>query len=137
MRAIQGRFFECLLTIHHFPSRISLKQSGEESKSNVCNVESEEKMNDFDRRVKTVTGDFLNATDLETVQVNVGHRCNQECTHCHVQAGPDRKEMMAWNTMELVIDLARKVRPKLVDITGGAPELNPERGESITPEGSI
>jgi len=97
-----------------------------------CNVESEEKMNDFDKRVKTVAGDFLHATDLETVQVNIGHLCNQECTHCHVRAGPDRKEMMAWNTMELVIDLARKVKPRLVDITGGAPELNPDLRRFVT-----
>lgn len=82
-------------------------------------------MNEFARRVEQIRGGPLTARDLGTLQVNVGLRCNQRCTHCHVDASPGRNERMSWRTMLLVLDLARRARPKLVDITGGAPELNP------------
>jgi radical SAM/Cys-rich protein len=63
---------------------------------------------------------------LTTLQVNVGKRCNQACHHCHVDAGPKRPEMMARETAERVLDLvAAQPRIELVDVTGGAPELNP------------
>lgn len=68
----------------------------------------------------------LRATGIETLQVNVGKRCNQACKHCHVEAGPQRTEIMTRETAELVIDaLARHPEIKTLDITGGAPELNP------------
>jgi len=89
-------------------------------------------MNDFDMRVHEATGAGLSSCGLRTLQVNVGFRCNQHCTHCHVDASPERMEVMAWETMELVLELARRVRPGLVDITGGAPELNPDLGRFIT-----
>jgi len=82
-------------------------------------------MNDFDRKVQRVTGSFLKAADIENLQVNIGFRCNQLCTHCHVQAAPERTEMMNWGNMQLVLDATRKIQPRLFDITGGAPELNP------------
>src|SRR6201981_744997 len=63
---------------------------------------------------------------VETIQVNVGKLCNQACHHCHVDAGPNRTEMMARATAERVIDiLAASPAVETVDITGGAPELNP------------
>jgi radical SAM/Cys-rich protein len=62
---------------------------------------------------------------LDTLQVNVGYRCNQSCVHCHVNAGPNRTEEMAGDVADLVLAvLARRKIPTL-DITGGAPELNP------------
>ncbi len=61
----------------------------------------------------------------QTLQVNVGLRCNQVCKHCHLDAGPLRTENMAWETMEQVIEYAGRCRFDLIDITGGAPELNP------------
>jgi radical SAM/Cys-rich protein len=63
---------------------------------------------------------------LETLQINVGKYCNQACSHCHVDAGPKRTEIMTWATMARLADLA-KAQPSIhtVDITGGAPELNP------------
>jgi radical SAM/Cys-rich protein len=62
---------------------------------------------------------------LDTLQVNVGYRCNQSCVHCHVNAGPNRTEEMAGDIADLVLAvLARRKIPTL-DITGGAPELNP------------
>ncbi len=62
---------------------------------------------------------------LETLQVNLGYRCNQACLHCHVNAGPTRREMMSDATLEMVIAFLRATRLPTLDITGGAPELHP------------
>jgi radical SAM/Cys-rich protein len=62
---------------------------------------------------------------LETLQVNVGYRCNQSCFHCHVNAGPNRTEEMTTEIADLVLDVLRRRRVSTLDITGGAPELNP------------
>lgn len=64
-------------------------------------------------------------TSIQTLQINVGKMCNQTCKHCHVDAGPDRKEIMTWQTMEQCLETMRKYPFKTVDLTGGAPELNP------------
>ena len=60
-----------------------------------------------------------------TLQVNLGYRCNQQCLHCHVAAGPNRTESMAAETIDLVVDSLRTCRFETLDLTGGAPELNP------------
>ncbi len=83
-------------------------------------------INTFDEQVMAATGDHLHCTDISTVQVNVGLKCNLQCVHCHVVSSPVRKEMMSWDTMEHVIGVARSIRCRLVDITGGAPELHPD-----------
>jgi len=62
---------------------------------------------------------------LETLQVNVGYRCNQSCTHCHVDAGPKRDEMMDLETVDLILKFLQKEAIATLDVTGGAPELNP------------
>jgi radical SAM/Cys-rich protein len=62
---------------------------------------------------------------LKTLQVNLGYRCNQTCVHCHVNAGPTRREMMDEVTCDLVIQVLRECRIGALDITGGAPELHP------------
>jgi radical SAM/Cys-rich protein len=62
---------------------------------------------------------------LETLQVNLGYRCNQSCVHCHVNAGPSRTEAMDSETIDLVLALIERKRIATLDITGGAPELNP------------
>lgn len=68
----------------------------------------------------------LRRRSLTTVQINVGKRCNQACHHCHVDAGPKRTEMMSADTADRVLQLlARAPQVTTVDITGGAPELNP------------
>ena len=69
----------------------------------------------------------LTPTSTTIFQVNVGKMCNQTCKHCHVDAGPDRKEIMTRETMQLCLE-AIKQSPQLttVDITGGAPEMNPD-----------
>jgi len=68
----------------------------------------------------------LTPTGLQIFQINLGKMCNQVCKHCHVDAGPDRKEIMTRETMEQCLDVLRQ-HPELttVDLTGGAPEMNP------------
>lgn len=69
----------------------------------------------------------LKPTQPEIFQINIGKMCNQVCRHCHVDAGPDRKEIMTRETMQLCLDiLAANDSFKTVDLTGGAPELNPQ-----------
>ncbi|MBM4254734.1 MAG: radical SAM/Cys-rich domain protein [Deltaproteobacteria bacterium] len=70
-------------------------------------------------------GNPLHRLAIDTVQVNVGKLCNQACLHCHVEAGPKRTEIMDRQTAEQVLDFIRTATPQTVDITGGAPELNP------------
>ncbi len=68
----------------------------------------------------------LKPRQIGTLQVNVGKMCNQTCKHCHVDAGPDRKEIMTAETMQQCLDVLRKQEQlNVVDITGGAPEMNP------------
>ena len=61
----------------------------------------------------------------KVLQVNLGYRCNQSCTHCHVNAGPKRTEMMSEATLDSLVDLLARGKFSLLDITGGAPELHP------------
>lgn len=62
---------------------------------------------------------------LDILQVNLGYRCNQACTHCHVDAGPNRREEMTSSTIALVLDFVNAHNIRTLDLTGGAPELNP------------
>ena len=79
----------------------------------------------FDRRVIEAEGKPLDAMTIDTVQVNVGLRCNLACHHCHVESGPNRTEEMTWETMEFVLRAARECGARTIDITGGAPEMHP------------
>lgn len=63
--------------------------------------------------------------ELDTFQINLGKMCNQVCNHCHVDAGPDRKEIMTLETMEQCLDALDRTNCSTVDLTGGAPEMNP------------
>lgn len=67
----------------------------------------------------------LQSSGIEVLQVNVGKVCNQTCSHCHVDAGPDRRESMTRETAEAVIRVLREAKIHTLDITGGAPEMNP------------
>jgi len=67
----------------------------------------------------------LRAGAVETLQVNVGKLCNQACKHCHVDASPKRTEIMSRETCEQIVAAMRRFRFSTIDITGGAPELNP------------
>jgi radical SAM/Cys-rich protein len=73
----------------------------------------------------------LRRTRLETLQVNLGYKCNQSCLHCHVNAGPTRTEMMSRETMADVVTYVGISRVKNLDITGGAPELHPHFRELV------
>ena len=67
----------------------------------------------------------LKANGVEVLQINVGRLCNQTCNHCHVDAGPDRREVMTWETMEHCLAAIESAKIPVLDITGGAPEMNP------------
>jgi radical SAM/Cys-rich protein len=67
----------------------------------------------------------LTPAGITTLQINVGKLCNQTCRHCHVDAGPDRREIMSRETMTLCVEAVARSGIATVDITGGAPELNP------------
>ena len=67
----------------------------------------------------------LRPTGIDIFQVNVGKMCNQICKHCHVDAGPDRKEIMTRETMQQCLDALKGTDIQTVDLTGGAPEMNP------------
>ncbi|MER3423166.1 MAG: radical SAM protein, partial [Nitrospiraceae bacterium] len=79
----------------------------------------------FEERLRRVQLIPLRATGITTFQINVGKLCNQTCRHCHVDAGPDRQEQMTRETAELCIQAVAQTDIPTVDITGGAPELNP------------
>lgn len=68
----------------------------------------------------------LKPTQIEILQINLGKMCNQVCKHCHVDAGPDRKEIMTRETMQLCLDVIRNHTVSTIDLTGGAPEMNPD-----------
>ena len=73
------------------------------------------------------TGQFpLRAKTLEILQINLGYMCNQVCAHCHVDAGPDRKEIMTKETMQQCLDVIAQTGAHTLDLTGGAPEMNPD-----------
>ena len=67
----------------------------------------------------------LRRENVETLQLNLGYLCNLSCIHCHVNAGPRRKELMDRDTMELALTVADRLHVKSLDLTGGTPEMNP------------
>ena len=79
----------------------------------------------FDKAIADSNLYPLTATGINILQVNVGKLCNQACRHCHVDAGPNRIEVITMETMELCLDILRGSDIPTVDITGGAPEMNP------------
>ncbi len=79
----------------------------------------------FDRRLALAGLAPLAATGISVLQINVGKLCNQTCRHCHVDAGPDRSEVMTRETAEACMAALARTGIPTVDITGGAPELSP------------
>ncbi len=69
---------------------------------------------------------------LETLQINIGYKCNQACSHCHVDASPKRKEMMSDDIIKLIPKVIKANNIQLLDITGGAPELHPKFKQLVT-----
>lgn len=68
----------------------------------------------------------LKPKKLEILQLNLGYMCNQVCAHCHVDAGPDRKEIMTRETMQQCLEVLKTTKAHTLDLTGGAPEMNPD-----------
>ena len=81
----------------------------------------------LDTRPLLLDTDFpqVNRAELATLQVNLGYLCNLACTHCHVNAGPRRTELMDRETVDLVLEVLRERRIGTLDLTGGSPEMNP------------
>ena len=84
--------------------------------------------------IDRIRGDAANLdrTELSTLQINVGKYCNQKCAHCHVGAGPHRREIMTEETASRIIEWLEDSQIPNVDITGGAPELNPHFRRIVT-----
>ncbi|MBI4687505.1 MAG: arsenosugar biosynthesis radical SAM protein ArsS [Nitrospirae bacterium] len=83
-------------------------------------------MNDFDRKLKEIGCYPLTAKDISTIQCNIGYKCNLRCNHCHVSASPERKDTMSIGTISAILRILENYSEiATVDITGGAPELNP------------
>ncbi len=79
----------------------------------------------FRERIQQCGVAELRPRNLEILQVNLGYMCNQVCAHCHVDAGPDRKEIMTKETMQSCLNVISQSGAHTLDLTGGAPEMNP------------
>jgi radical SAM/Cys-rich protein len=82
-------------------------------------------MNDFETQIQKDCGLSLYTDEVSILQVNTGLKCNMHCAHCHFGCGPQREEVMDWKTASRVVEVAQDLRPEVVDITGGAPEIHP------------
>jgi len=80
---------------------------------------------EFKEKLKEIDLFPLQPTGIEIFQINVGYMCNMTCKHCHVDAGPDREEVMQKDTLEACLEAIRNSEVTTVDLTGGAPEMNP------------
>ncbi len=80
----------------------------------------------FKQKISETNQFPLKAKKLEILQINVGYMCNQVCEHCHVDAGPDRKEIMTRETMMQCLKVIKTSGAHTLDLTGGAPEMNPD-----------
>lgn len=80
----------------------------------------------FEAKIKQTQAVPLRPKTLEILQMNLGYMCNQVCAHCHVDAGPDRKEMMTRKTLEKCLRILEQSPVSTLDLTGGAPEMHPD-----------
>jgi radical SAM/Cys-rich protein len=110
----------------------SLKASGHQLSSPTAQIELLEQQAEtrqrptFRDQLQSIDLFPLRPTGLDVLQINVGKMCNQVCKHCHVDAGPDRKEIMTRETMQHCLDVLAQTSIPVVDLTGGAPEMNPD-----------
>lgn len=95
-------------------------------------LESDVQTPDFAAVLSRHGRDALRARAIDTLQVNVGKVCNQTCAHCHVDAGPDRRESMSAPIADACLRLLETARIGTLDITGGAPEMNPQFRRLVT-----
>ena len=82
-------------------------------------------MRDTWQLLKTTDFPSVSRSALEILQVNLGYLCNQSCLHCHVNAGPKRKELMQRENIEHILEVLKRTEAHTLDLTGGAPEMNP------------
>ena len=85
----------------------------------------DQNLESFSSKLKASNLFPLTTTGLDVFQINMGKMCNQVCSHCHVDAGPDRKGIMTKETLQQCLDAIKKSGINTVDLTGGAPEMNP------------
>ena len=108
----------------------SLKSRGNELADPLIQLEilnNRGKINDpFEKQLNLLSQYPLRPKRIEILQLNVGYMCNLACSHCHVDAAPDRKEVMSRATMELCLSALDNSEINIVDLTGGAPEMNPD-----------
>jgi radical SAM/Cys-rich protein len=99
----------------------------EDKWSNVASLNEKSNNNMLDSAPLLQTTEFpsIRRGRLTTVQANLGYRCNLSCAHCHVNAGPKRSEMMSRETVDLLLNFIEKQKIETLDLTGGAPEMNP------------
>ena len=88
-------------------------------------------MKDTLEYLKNTDFPILERRSLDTLQLNLGYLCNQQCLHCHVDASPRRTEIMSAETIDTVIQFIKKHNIKTLDLTGGAPEMNPHFRELV------
>jgi radical SAM/Cys-rich protein len=87
----------------------------------------------FNQRIADQGFGSLTARSIQTLQINVGKLCNLTCHHCHVDAGPHRTEIMTRDTIDIILSiLERTPQISIVDVTGGAPEMNPHFEHLVT-----
>ena len=82
-------------------------------------------INSFEQQIAPLGFAPLKPVNIDILQINLGKMCNQTCAHCHVDAGPDRQEIMTRATMQACLDAIDKGKIRVIDLTGGAPEMNP------------
>ena len=108
---------------------MSLKRRGADLADPANQIKVLEQDNDFPRFDSLMLEndlELLHADGIDILQVNVGKMCNMTCAHCHVDAGPDRREIMTRETIDHCLAAVESARIGTVDLTGGAPEMNPD-----------
>ncbi len=89
-------------------------------------------MTEIEEKLLAVHAGPLRAGSIETLQLNLGYKCNMTCKHCHLDAGPTRTELMDSATIDEALMVLRDYTIDTLDLTGGAPELNPHLRDIIT-----
>ncbi len=88
-------------------------------------------MNDFEMVIRKILPEGLSCDVADTLQINLGRRCNLSCVHCHLECSPLRRETMTEPVMESIVDILGRGKFRRIDITGGAPELHPRFREFV------
>lgn len=114
-----------------FPTLLNTRSALADSATQRATLEALPLARTFDEAVAAAGHTPLCATDISVLQINVGKRCNQACRHCHVDAGPDRVEVMRDDVLDATLRFMERSEIPAVDVTGGAPELHPRFREIV------